>query len=72
MIDHNKACVYCGEFPPRQYHPIKVERNGFSGFAVECESCGARGPFGRDALEAVTRFENPWTQGLHEGEEAVP
>lgn len=60
MLDHNEECRYCGEFPPRQAQPIRVQWNGFDGFAVECESCGARGPFGRDVLEAVSKFEHPY------------
>lgn len=56
MLDHNEECPHCGDLVING--PIKAEFRGLNGFAVECESCGARGPWGRDALEAVTRFEN--------------
>lgn len=56
MLDHREECPFCGD--SMFDHPIKAQFRDMGGFAAECQGCGARGPWGRDALEAVTRFEN--------------
>lgn len=64
MIDHREVCEYCGEGILIEIIPMRFQDR--DGFAMQCQRCGATGPWGRDKLEAVESFENsyPWS-GLH-------
>lgn len=73
MSDKPEKCQYCGgttHVYRQKYHPTRVISTRFEGqftqalptetigFAVECDTCGAVGPFGKTRKEAIALFNS--------------